>query len=302
MRWQNFLGIIFAVFLILLFVSYMFIPFNDLEFSFDRNTNFSLVDENINLQFYPNMRFPTMNISYEIKDKCNLQKQGDVLRAFEILNEDTILDFYEVIGNGEIKISCEDKNRVEDGLFIAGEGGPTNITESGNFHVITEGEILLIRKSSCEEPNIAIHEILHVLGFNHSNNKNNILYPVSNCKQRMGEEIAGEIDKLYSVPTLPDLSLTSASAIKHGRYLDINFSVENSGLIGSEKAVVIVYADGKKIDKLEVDELQVGHGRKIDITNLWISQLKLEFLELVIETNLVELTKENNNIVLQIKK
>ena len=104
------------------------------------------------------------------------------------------------------------------------------------------------------------------------------------------------------MPTLPDLSLTSASAIKHGRYLDINFSVENSGLIGSEKAVVIVYADGKKIDKLEVDELQVGHGRKIDITNLWISQLKLEFLELVIETNLVELTKENNNIVLQIKK
>ena len=59
---------------------------------------------------------------------------------------------------------------IREGKFIAGEGGPTNITVSGKYNVITHGSILLIRESRCSIPTIAIHELLHVLGFKHSNN------------------------------------------------------------------------------------------------------------------------------------
>ena len=67
---------------------------------------------------------------------------------------------------------------MKEGLFIAGEGGPSNITKSGDFSVITHGSILLIKESKCERPNIAIHELLHALGFDHSENPNNHSNPL----------------------------------------------------------------------------------------------------------------------------
>jgi len=282
-------------------VFYWFIPFGNFEFISEFQTsNFSLGNYSENMQFYPNMRFPFKDISYTIKN-CPLQKKNDMERAFEILSEETILDFYES-EFGEISVTCDSKNRLEGSLFIAGEGGPTNVTQAGNFYVIFQGRILLIRESNCERPNVAIHELLHVLGFDHSSNPNNIMYPVSNCKQIIGEDIPQFINEIYLIESLPDLALENAHASLQGKYLDLNFSVRNNGLVKSKPAKIILYADGENFKEISLEELEIGSGKVIILRNIWIPKIIFEELEIFIDYNFVELEKNNNRIKLKIKK
>jgi len=73
------------------------------------------------------MRYPNSKISYKIYD-CPLQKKDNMKRAFEMISNKTILDFYSINSNEEISVTCDSKNKIEEGLFIAGEGGPTNMS------------------------------------------------------------------------------------------------------------------------------------------------------------------------------
>jgi len=301
MRWKAVLGSVFLLFVVVLLVFYWFIPLDTTEFFVrSRNTNFSLGNDSTSMQFYENMRFPTSEIFYRIYD-CPLQKKDDMLRAFEILENQTVLNFYSINSNEEIFVTCDSKNRIEEGLFIAGEGGPTNITKTNNFNVIFRGQILLIKESKCSKPNIAIHELLHVLGFNHSDNPNNIMYSISKCRQTIGEDTIDLINELYSVPTYADLSFENVSAVMHGRYLNTNMSIWNNGLKDSEKTEIKIYADDKLIKKINLDIIKIGHGRTISLSNLLINQLNVEKLEFVIDSEFNELDKENNKIILEIK-
>ncbi|MBU4056240.1 MAG: matrixin family metalloprotease [Proteobacteria bacterium] len=253
------------------------------------------------MQFYKNMRFPDSKISYKI-DECPLQKKNNMERTFEILSNLTILEFYSTNTNEEISITCDENNKIEEGLFIAGEGGPINITQTQIFNVIHHGKILLIKDSKCPSPNIAIHELLHVLGFEHSENPDNIMYPVSECEQIIGEDQISLINHLYSTPSYPDLVFENVSAIMHGTYLNADISIRNDGLKNSEKFKIIIYADKKIIKEIEVEALRIGYGTQIKLTNIWIKQLNVNELEFVIEYPFNELEKKNNKKILELKK
>ncbi len=297
---KDILFILFALFAISLMIFY-FIPFGTITFSSKTgNYNFSIGNISGDMQFYPNMRFPSNEISYKISD-CNLQKQDDMEFAFEIMENLTPLRFYPS-NNEEITITCEERNRVDNGLFIAGEGGPTNITVAGNFNVITYGEILLIKESGCEKPNVALHELLHVLGFKHSSNPENIMYNVTSCAEIVGEDMIQLINSLYSIESNPDLAFEEASASMSGRFLSINFTVINVGLKNSEKSRVDFYADKNLIKKVDLESLEIGSGRIITMQNIFVTQLNVDELELSINSTFNEISKENNKLILEIKK
>ena len=290
-----------AFLLIALLALYWILPFEIKFFGAggSGNYNFSLGNQsNESMQFYPNMRYPTGNISYDISPDCSLQKADEVNTAVGILENDTTLSFYHLQGNGEISITCSDKNIVKGRLFIAGEGGPTNITQSGSFNVITKGTILIIRDSNCQEPNIAIHELLHALGFNHSMNPNNVMYPVTSCDQTIGQDTIDMIDQLYSVPSLPDLLFENASASMNGRYVDVNFTVRNSGLTDAPASIVQIYADGNKIQDINLDPMAIGDGRIVTMTNIFTLQAGIKQIRFFIKTDFPELEKENNEAIL----
>jgi hypothetical protein len=296
--------LLIAIILLLLFSVYLFIPFNTTQFtpSSDSNSNFSINNsENNTLQFYPNMRFPSPNISYRIED-CPLQRENDMVWAFQILEGETVLHFYPALYGEEITVTCEEAKKIQGGLFIAGEGGPTNITVAGNFNVIESGEILLMEDSNCQRPNVAIHELLHVLGFDHSKNPKNIMYEISRCDQTIGEDIINFIDEIYSTPTLPDLLFDNASASMHGKYLNINFSIRNDGLASAGESVVKIIVDGKKVDTIDIPPIEMGYGRRVSVENMWIKQINVQNIEFVIEDNFEELSKTNNQVSFEIKK
>ncbi len=301
MRWKIILGFIFLLAVLGLLVIYWFVPLNSSEF-FVKNTgtNFSLGNSS-DMQFYPNMRFPEANISYRIED-CPLQKQGDMERAFEILEEMTVLSFYPVPSGEEISVTCSSENRMEEGLFIAGEGGPTNITKGNEFNIIFNGMVLLIRDSPCSTPNVAIHELLHVLGFDHSENPNNIMYPVSKCDQEIGEDTIGLINELYSLPSYADLSLENVSAIMNGKYLEASFTVRNYGFKNADSSQVKIYADNKEVKTVNIEPIAIGYGMSISLENIFIAQLGVDNLKFEIEADFPELDKENNEVTLEIQE
>ena len=303
MSWKTALGLIFFIIAIALLAVYWFIPLGEIEFlvSGPGHSNFTLNSSTEeSMQFYDNLRYSESRISYKIED-CPISKADEMGNAFKEIESKTILSFYP-LGNGEeILVTCESKTRFEGEFFVAGEGGPTNITQAGDFNVIHNGGIILIRDSQCENPNIAIHELLHALGFDHSQNPENIMYEVSRCNQEIGQDTINVINELYSVPSLPDLSFENASASMKGRYLGITMIVRNNGLKNSEDAKIIVYADEDSVKELKIESLAIGSGKSITFTNIFVAQTSVDEIKLSIDYPHEELKKENNIITLKIK-
>lgn len=300
---ETILVIIFLIFLVSILWVYWFTGFGDVQLlkSKTQDSNFSVNFSSDNMQFYENLRYSDSRISYTIADKCTLQKRADAERAFEILENKTILDFYSVTSNEEILISCESKQQIKEDFFVAGEGGPVNISRAGQFNVINYGQVLLIRQSECPNPNIALHEILHALGFDHSSNQNNIMYEISECSQTLGEDIPLFIDELYSIPSRPDLAFEEVSPFIHdGKYLDLNMSVKNIGLKSSEEAFVGLYLDNELYEKIELSELKVGAGMRFSIQNLKFKTTNFNKMKFIIETDFEELNKENNEVSFEV--
>jgi hypothetical protein len=297
-----FYGFMVVVVLIMLFFTYWLIPFSTTNFNLSSNSNFSINNSaNSTLQFYPDMRFSETSLSYKIVN-CSLERTNDMTWAFNILSGVTILYFYPVEFGQQITVTCKDTISSEGGLFIAGEGGPTNITVAGEFNVIESGKILLLRDSDCERPNIALHELLHVFGFAHSNNPKNIMYEISRCDQTMGQDIIDFINKIYSIPSEPDLLFEDASALMRGKYLDVNFSIRNYGLKYSREAIIKILANGKEVREINIPPIEIGEGIYEYRNNILVKQLNVQNIELIIEYNFSELSKTNNDVRFEIKK
>lgn len=299
MRGRLILSIFFILIVVSLLVFYWFVPFGKIEFSAKPvNSNFS-VGNSGDMQFYENMRYPDSKISYHIYN-CSLQKQNDMEYAFSIISNLTVLNFYSADSGEEISVFCDEKNKFEGQLFIAGEGGPTIKTQSGKFNVILSGKILLIKDSSCPKPNIAIHELLHAMGFEHSANSENIMYPVSECEQTIGQDVVNLLNQLYTIPSYPDLTFENVSAIMKGKYLDTDVIIRNNGLVNSENSKLMIYSDDKLLKEVELNPIQIGYGTIIKLTNVWIMKINVDELKFFINYTSEELDKENNNLVLSI--
>ena len=172
--------------------------------------NFSLGQSNPNkLQSFENMRYSDSRISYRI-DPCSQETKANILKAFNLLEEKTILDFYEVNANEKLLFKFEyAKSKRGDGA--QGTGGAKSSPE-GKFRIIKHGEVNLEKSEGCF--NVVLHEILHALGFIHSNNLRDVMYPTnegsetkdgwfetnSPCYKPLGEDISKLINKVYLMP------------------------------------------------------------------------------------------------------
>ncbi len=305
MEWKIVLSFIFFIFVIILLVFYWILPIGELiEFGISSpgHANFTLnTSLGQGMQFYENMRYQSPNISYRI-DSCPLAREDEMKRAFDFLEINTILNFYEVNSKEEISVTCEDSVKGERGLFIAGEGGVTNVTITENFNVIFNGKVSLLRESKCPNPIVGTHELLHALGFDHSDNPNNMMYPTVKCKQTVGDDLVNYISWIYSFPRLSDLSFENTSASMKGGYISLVMTIRNNGLKNSENSTIIIYADNKSIKEFEMGSIQVGSGRIITLSNIFVMRRNINELEFFIEYDFEELNKDNNRITLEIKE
>lgn len=250
-------------------------------------------------QFYPNMRYPSSSISFSIESSCNAQKRQDMESALNIIQNKTILKFYEKINDAEIKFSCSDAVPAAKTArhFVAGEGGPVTIINTSKYSIILQGQVLLYRIERCGEPVVTIHETLHALGFDHTSHESSILYPVSNCNQQLEQEIVNTINQIYAVKPLPDITIESLNANRRGLFISFEIIIANEGLSEIGDAALILQSEGKKIKDISLESLEIGKKRIITVENLRLPWGTKD-IEFIIESKEIELNKENNRAML----
>ena len=250
------------------------------------------------VQFYPNMRYRDRVISYSISNSCNLNQGLDAERAFSIISEKTILRFNRLEDrNAEIKIFCSDlaPEPEEEGHFVAGEGGPSEIINTSNYAVIFSGKVSLYRENECKNPNIALHEIIHALGFDHNDNEKSIMYPLTKCDQEVDPLIIEEINRIYKADSKPDLVIERVIANKSGRYLNFEIGVGNFGLKDSKNARLVIYVGGEFINDFNLEEIEIGSRKILTVENLKVPR-NAEIINFVVENFEPELDSENNRV------
>jgi hypothetical protein len=255
-------------------------------------------------QFFPNMKFNHNDISYWIDSNCNENKVNRVKQAFTILSEKVpALRFIEVASKPDIEVSCSYSSKYleKEEFFIAGEGGAKAVIPTEQFHIITEGIILLHKNphnfKECEWPNIELHELIHVFGFNHSEDSNSLMYPfVESCEQELDSYIIERLNELYQMENLPDLYFEEVSASKRGVYLDFNITVKNAGLDTAYNASLSVLDEGMLVKTHELENITYGAGVVIEIENLKLHNRNSKEIQFVIDAfdNIHEIDKSNN--------
>jgi hypothetical protein len=257
---------------------------------------------------FPNIRWAKMPISvYTVTENCSSAQISEASNAMKIWEEKTNGTVSFVSGqssNADVTVDClKDSSSIREGRKIVrkvGEGGPSSVFDTGLFNLTVKGKIYLFTSSvGCDRPIIAMHEMGHVLGLDHSENPNSVMYEYEECNQDITPEIISTLSSLYSYPAKPDLYFANASASQKNFYLSINFTVKNQGLVDSDPTTVSVFVDGKEIKTVSMDSIKPSQGYAYFIGNIFVSS-QISKLELFIDpqNNLDELSKSNNAVTL----
>jgi hypothetical protein len=256
-------------------------------------------------QFYPNMKFNHKNISYEIDPLCSEDKKKRVIAAFEYLSNEVDKIVFNENLNSDIEISCSElKKDIEGDYFIAGEGGAREIVDTGRYNIINKGVISLYENPhgsiKCDWPNIELHELMHVFGFEHSTDKNSIMYPfMESCDQKLDSSIITELNKLYSEENLPDLYFEQLNVTKKGRYLDFNLTIRNSGSVTAKGVTFSILDEGKTVDTFNLDEVKYSGGIIFTVENFNLIHRNPSEIRFVIdESNKIKEIDEENNVAI----
>ncbi len=260
-------------------------------------------------QFAKNMRFNTNRISYSFREDCDEDRRDAMKTAFNMITEQTQNIYFFETDNFDpevgIIIQCSsaakevDSEQENKRTFIAGEGGPTKFFDLSPYSLILQGEIQLYTSkyaTKCSEPLVELHELLHVFGYNHIDDRNSILYPYLSCDQKFKENIILDLKKLYSEPAKIELIISNISASKAGKYLNFYVEIKNTGIILAENVSLEVIAENKVVKSFEILPLDPGLMRSLELTNLQLPSSRVENITFKVKSKTPEYFLENNII------
>lgn len=231
---------------------------------------------NSSVQFYPNMRFQSKEISYEIDESCGDDMRPDIEEAFRILDAKTIMSFVEKTGLVDILVKCDTSapELAEKNHVIAGAAKPNNIVNATKFFVIENSSVTMYKEESCNVPLVSIHELLHAIGFDHNNDEKSIMYPLVNCDQEIDSEIINEINRIYSFESLPDLVISKLVSNSSGRYINFEIEVANQGLKDSVKNTLEIVSEGEVDKSYDLGVIEIGKKKILLVQNLKVEDNK----------------------------
>ena len=167
------------------------------------------------------------------------------------------------------------------------------------FNLTRYAEMLYTPASSeCENKITVIHELGHVLGFAHTTDPKSVMFPSVDCSAKITDEMKQTLRNLYSIEALPDLYFGDVSAEQHGKYIIINFTVWNRGLIASENvSIEIKIDDATKIHTIPA----MSPGTGWMIPDAIYTEKDVDLITLTIDSSQAksDFDRENNVIILK---
>lgn len=299
-----------TIILMILLVSFGFhylydnLPLNPTKLSTEGiiDTSEEIIDYGETPMFAENIRFSKNEVSYHIDESCLISQSLRIREAFNIIESYVEkLSFLESIDedSSDIYVSCSNEEiEVGNNLFAVGEGGPTKIIKVGRFNLIEEGRIHLYKASTCDYPVIELHELLHVLGFDHSENPKSIMYEIYKCDQRITSDIVKTLNELYSIEPLPDVKISKLEVVKKGKYLDFNITLVNEGMADVGLVELVLLSEGKEISSFVLNDVYKGYARTLTVQNLRMFSSNIEVIDFYVdyENKIAEIDEDNNQV------
>jgi hypothetical protein len=251
--------------------------------------------------FSPYLRFDHTEISYFIQDSCGENRKDSMKEAFDIFHGVMEIVSFEPARNkqlADILVECsETSEELGDNIYAAGEGGPSKIINTTHYNIIEKGKISLYRNTGCASPVVEIHELCHVFGFDHVDDKRSIMYNISNCDQKITQDMVDLIKDLYSVEPLPDVRIADLVAVKKGKYLDFNISVLNEGLKDIGEIDVTIVFEEKVVKEFNLGSLEKGFRRTLHVTNVKLPSRNAQAVDFYLDYREAyeELDEEDNH-------
>lgn len=286
---EKFILGVFAVSIMLLSAGFLYqsVPIESVGMNLraDDPEAVSIVNYGTTPVFAKNLRFNHNDISYYIDSSCSDVRRDSMEEAFEIFEEEmSIISFYKGDPDSDILVGCSnDYIDLGERLFAAGEGGPSRIINTSQFKTIQKGKISLYRDPQCNYPVVELHEIGHVFGFGHTENRDSIMHNVSNCNQRITPDMIDIMRNLYSIEALPDAKIDELVAVKRGRYIDFNITVLNEGLVGINNISLTIIAGEKIVQTISLDSIGIGYGRTLRATNVKLPSASVEEIDFIVD-------------------
>jgi hypothetical protein len=161
----------------------------------------------------PNPIWYTNSISYSFFSCDNLLfKQKQMRDAFNTASKisNNLIQFKEMNYNSDADISvyCLSASETpKDGrIKTVGLGGPSKYYPINGYSVIVKGRID-IYETQCSGGAMELHELLHVLGFDHvENDSRDLMSPMSDCDSIVKEHTKNDLIAIYS--TFKDINKT----------------------------------------------------------------------------------------------
>ncbi len=130
---------------------------------------------------------------------CKDTRYTQIIKSFDIIGEETdgIVTFYEEKDEHGIEISCYEEYESEE---ASGYGG---IESYEGEKEILKGFVELYKPDPdnfeiCPiYPSLALHEILHAMGFDHIDSRKSIMNPIGGC-EKLDYEIVDCLKHIYS--------------------------------------------------------------------------------------------------------
>jgi hypothetical protein len=238
---------------------------------FKSNTSIEINITSYTPLLFENIRFGQMPIKFylDIDSAKNIPWFRDsnienVLEAFDIWSNLTNrkISFVRTLNKSDAQIIVSWSRNLtitNTTSRTVGEGGPIEIVDTGFFNLTIKAIANILPAGiKCIDVNRALHELGHVLGFDHTDNPLDIMYPYESCSRQISQNEIRTLENLYSLEPKAQLHLYNISAFVHYGYLDLNFTVKNVGLVVSPETEVKIYSDNKNIAKVSIANLLPG--------------------------------------------
>ena len=127
-----------------------------------------------------------------------------------------------------------------------------------------------------------------------------VMYPVSNCNQKINNETINAINNIYESPSLPDLLFRKINLSPHKDYINFDIEIYNNGLTNANDVNFSIY--GENLNRVyELGNISIGGGKIIKVRNLPIFSTIFQ-LEVYIdkEKNILEVNEDNNQKILSL--